>query len=195
MCHGKSINQHHVSGQIPGTEKQEPGIPMSLQNGIGEEEKGQVSLRRRGLFTKSSLPLAGQSTLYKTSHITKLIWFRGQPTWHFLHIYWPFCIFFRPWPLKRKTRRGGQCRRGLQRPDLDKITESLESPHHHILDTSGYLMHKRPAKGQAQFFCTFGAFPNQHVYPPRDTRVSPPEQTIWIIAALTCGHSCLSLTI
>ncbi|XP_073440414.1 uncharacterized protein [Dendrobates tinctorius] len=47
----------------------------------------------------------------------------------------------------------------------------------------------------AQFFCTFGAFPNQHVYPPRDTRVSPPEQTIWIIAALTCGHSCLSLTI
>ncbi|CAJ0923227.1 unnamed protein product [Ranitomeya imitator] len=59
---------------------------------------------------------------FRSSDLPKFLRLGRQQTWYlkYLHIQ----QFFRqqPGPFKRKTRRGGQCRRGLQKPHVDQIT-------------------------------------------------------------------------
>ncbi|CAJ0915856.1 unnamed protein product [Ranitomeya imitator] len=100
-----------------------------LQSHRSEVEKRKRSkfLRHRRLFTKPSLPVARYSAFHQATQLAKLFWFHRQQARHFKFFFLPFFFREQPRPTKRKTRRGGQCRRGTQKPDGDTLTVNISS--------------------------------------------------------------------
>ncbi|XP_069586023.1 uncharacterized protein [Ranitomeya imitator] len=140
MCHRKPVNQHHVPGGLPRSQSTKPGDPAHTQTRPGKKEKVEIFKGHRRLPPEQSVPVAGTPARLQASDLPKFLRLGRQQTWHlkYLHIQ----QFFRQQPgtLKRKTRRGGQCRRGLQKPHVDQITESLDCTTFTILGTV-YTLH------------------------------------------------------
>ncbi|XP_077129127.1 uncharacterized protein LOC143786019 [Ranitomeya variabilis] len=128
MCHRKPTYQHNAPGGISRTQKEKPRATTHSQGGIRKEEKIKVPEGCGGLPSKPRLPVARFSAFHQTTQLPQLFWLHRQQAWHFQHFYLPFFFREQPRSPKRKTRRGGQCRRGFQKPDVDPIPESL-TPH------------------------------------------------------------------
>ncbi|XP_077137512.1 uncharacterized protein LOC143803305 [Ranitomeya variabilis] len=122
-CHRKPIDQHHATGRVPGTQTEESRSSKNTQGGSGKEETIKIFTGHRGLSAEPGLSMARYSAFLQTTQLFKLIWLCRQQTWHLKLFHFPLFFFFRTqsWPSKGKTRRGGQCRRGKQKPDGDTL--------------------------------------------------------------------------
>ncbi|XP_077107757.1 uncharacterized protein LOC143816737 [Ranitomeya variabilis] len=123
--HRVSTNQHDAPGRIPGIKDKESGTTTAAQIGGRKEKEVQVPTGYRRLPTEPGLSMARYSAFHQATQLKKLFWIHRQQT-----RYLKLCFFFREQPRsqKRKTRRGGQCHRGLQRPDDNTLTEPLNAP-------------------------------------------------------------------
>ncbi|CAJ0932264.1 unnamed protein product [Ranitomeya imitator] len=116
--HREPTDQYYAPGGVPGTQDKESRNVTATQIRTRKEEKIKVLKRHRGLSTEPCLSVARCSAFHQATQLSKLFWFHRQQARNLKPFYLPF-FFFRehPWPSKGKTRRGGQCRRGTQKPD------------------------------------------------------------------------------
>ncbi|XP_077117395.1 uncharacterized protein LOC143773979 [Ranitomeya variabilis] len=137
-CYRNPTNQYHAPGRIPRTQDKESGTTTATQTGGGKKEKVKVPTGYRRLPAEPCLSVAGYSAFHQTAQLDKLFWFHRQQARVF-----KLCFFFREqsWPPKRKTRRGGQCKRGTQKPGGDSLTESLKSTFCTVHFTGQFTVH------------------------------------------------------
>ncbi|XP_077133374.1 uncharacterized protein LOC143787981 isoform X2 [Ranitomeya variabilis] len=136
-CNRNPTIQYPASGGVSRTQDKKPRHAANTQVGTGEKEKIKISEGYRRLFTKPRISVAGYSAFHQTTQLPQLFWFHREQTRYLKYFYLPFFFRTRPQPPERKTRRGGQCRRGVQKPDINTLSESLRS--RHALGTGGTL--------------------------------------------------------
>ncbi|XP_069616303.1 uncharacterized protein [Ranitomeya imitator] len=124
--HREPTDQYHAPGGVPGTQDKESRNVTATQIRTRKEEKIKVLKRHRGLSTEPCLSVARCATFHQTTQLSKLFGFHRQQARYLKPFYLP-SFFFReyPRPSKGKTRRGGQCRRGTQKPDGNTLAEPL----------------------------------------------------------------------